>query len=130
MHGLAIGFLYYFYRTQALPSRLLRLAIGLQLGGAFGNLVDRLRAGAVVDFIDVGAWPVFNLADSAIVVGMIGLMWTFATTREGGTPNLEPAADGVSVPVASGEEGTLSGELERASAADDNVPERRGNPWE
>jgi signal peptidase II len=70
---LAIGFLYYFYRTQALPSRLLRLAIGLQLGGAFGNLVDRLRVGAVVDFIDVGWWPVFNLADSSIVIG-IGLL--------------------------------------------------------
>ena len=69
----AIGFLFYFYRSQALPSRLMRLAIGLQLGGAFGNLVDRLRAGAVVDFIDVGWWPVFNLADSSIVIG-IGLL--------------------------------------------------------
>ena len=66
----AIGFLYYFYRTQALPSRLLRLAIGLQLGGAFGNLIDRIRTGAVVDFIDVGWWPVFNLADSSIVIGI------------------------------------------------------------
>ena len=66
----AIGFLYYFYRTQALPSRLLRLAIGLQLGGAFGNLFDRIKDGAVVDFIDVGWWPVFNLADSSIVVGI------------------------------------------------------------
>ena len=66
----AIGFLYYFYRTQALPSRILRLAIGLQLGGAFGNLTDRLRAGSVVDFIDVGWWPIFNLADSSIVIGI------------------------------------------------------------
>ena len=71
---IAMGFLYYFYRTQAPPSRLLRLAIGLQLGGAVGNLLDRIRAGAVVDFIDVGWWPVFNLADSAIVVGIAVLM--------------------------------------------------------
>jgi signal peptidase II len=66
----AIGFLVYFYRSHAMPSRLLRLAIGLQLGGAFGNLIDRLRSGAVVDFIDVGPWPIFNIADSSIVVGM------------------------------------------------------------
>ena len=70
----AIAFLVYFYRTEALSNRWLRLAIGLQLGGAFGNLADRVRAGEVVDFIDVGWWPVFNLADSAIVVGIAVLM--------------------------------------------------------
>ena len=70
----AIGFLYYFYRTHALPSRLLRLAIGLQLGGAFGNLFDRLKDGAVVDFIDAGWWPTFNLADSSIVIGITLLL--------------------------------------------------------
>jgi signal peptidase II len=70
----AIAFLVYFYRTEALSSRLLRFAIGLQLGGAFGNLVDRVRAGEVVDFIDVGWWPIFNLADSSIVVGIAVLM--------------------------------------------------------
>ena len=66
----AIGFLVYFYRVYAMPRPLLRLAIGLQLGGALGNLIDRVRDGKVVDFIDVGAWPIFNLADSSIVVGM------------------------------------------------------------
>lgn len=66
----AILFLVYFYRTQALPSPWLRLSVGLQLGGAFGNLLDRLRLGAVVDFLDVGWWPIFNLADSSIVVGI------------------------------------------------------------
>ena len=74
---LAIGFLVYFYRAQVLPIPLLRVAIGLLLGGAFGNLIDRLRAGTVVDFIDLGWWPIFNLADSFIVVGMalmIGLV--------------------------------------------------------
>ena len=67
---LAIGFLYYLYRTHAFPMRLLRIAIGLQLGGAFSNLFDRIKDGAVVDFFDVGPWPIFNLADSAIVVGI------------------------------------------------------------
>jgi signal peptidase II len=70
----AIGFIYYFYRSHAMPSRLLRLAMGLQLGGALGNLLDRVRSGAVVDFLDVGRWPIFNLADSAIVIGITMLI--------------------------------------------------------
>ena len=57
------------------------VALGLVLGGAFGNLVDRifrdpgLLRGAVVDFVDVGFWPVFNLADAAISCGCIVLLW-------------------------------------------------------
>ena len=70
----AIGFLIYFYRTHTAPRPILRLAIGLQMGGAFGNLADRLHAGAVVDFIDLAWWPVFNVADSSIVVGMFILV--------------------------------------------------------
>jgi len=70
----AITFLIYFYRTHALPRRLLRVAIGLQLGGAVGNLTDRLLDGAVVDFIDVGWWPIFNIADSSIMVGLTVLI--------------------------------------------------------
>lgn len=54
--------------------RLMRAALGLQLGGAIGNLVDRLRQGSVVDFIDLNfwplhEWPVFNLADGSLVAG-------------------------------------------------------------
>ena len=75
---IAIGFLAYFYRTQVRPTSILRLSIGLQLGGAFGNLIDRLKEGSVVDFIDVGWWPIFNLADSSIVVGMAVLIWVLA----------------------------------------------------
>ena len=87
----AIGFLIYFYRTQALSSRLLRIAIGLQLGGAFGNLIDRLRAGAVVDFIDVGWWPIFNLADSCIVTGIAVLLATMVFS--GDATRKRPAQD-------------------------------------
>ena len=50
---------------------LLRLALGLQLGGALGNLIDRLRLGHVTDFLDFGPWPVFNVADMAIVAGVV-----------------------------------------------------------
>ena len=47
-----------------------RLSLGLQLGGAMGNLLDRIIHGYVVDFIDIGFWPIFNIADSAIVTGV------------------------------------------------------------
>ena len=87
----AIGFLFYFYHTHAIHKRLLRFAIGLQLGGAFGNLIDRLREGSVVDFIDVGWWPIFNLADSSIVVGITILisvmMFNKGEREEGGLDN-------------------------------------------
>ncbi len=71
----AIGILFFIYRSHALSSPLLRLSLGLQLGGALGNLVDRIRLGAVTDFIDVGAWPIFNVADASIVVGIILLVF-------------------------------------------------------
>jgi signal peptidase II len=53
----------------------LRLSLGLQLGGALGNLLDRLRQGYVVDFIAVKAWPVFNIADACVVVGVLILAY-------------------------------------------------------
>jgi signal peptidase II len=63
----------------------LRLAMGLQLGGALGNLTDRLQHGYVTDFISVSTFPVFNVADSAITLGVIVLildMWLNGTDRE------------------------------------------------
>jgi signal peptidase II len=50
-------------------SKVYRFALSLVLGGALGNLVDRLLLGCVVDFLDFRVWPVFNLADSAITIG-------------------------------------------------------------
>jgi signal peptidase II len=55
------------------------LPTGLLLGGALGNLVDRVREGAVIDFIDPIAWPVFNLADVSIVVGVLALLFVIET---------------------------------------------------
>ena len=49
---------------------LIKLSLGLQLGGAAGNLIDRVQYGHVVDFIDFKFWPVFNLADTSIVIGV------------------------------------------------------------
>ena len=59
----------FLFRRLAANSWLLRIALGLQLGGATGNLIDRVARGYVTDFIDVRVWPIFNVADSAIVVG-------------------------------------------------------------
>ena len=68
-----VGLLAYFAFNSRV--RLLWLPVGLILGGALGNLADRAREGAVIDFIDPIAWPAFNLADAAIVVGVLGLLY-------------------------------------------------------
>jgi signal peptidase II len=47
------------------------VAVGLVAGGALGNLADRVRAGAVVDYVEIGSWPPFNLADAAITAGVV-----------------------------------------------------------
>ena len=61
-------------RQIARGRRIERVAFGLILGGTVGNLIDRIRLGAVVDFIDIGVnsvrWPAFNVADSAITIGV------------------------------------------------------------
>lgn len=72
--GIAVLLLYALSVYRRLPffnNRLAQIAIGLVLGGTVGNLIDRLRFGGVTDFIDVGFWPAFNIADSAITVGVI-----------------------------------------------------------
>ena len=63
----------YFIANRDRP--LLWLPVGMLLGGALGNLADRAREGAVIDFIDPAAWPAFNVADSCIVVGVLVLLW-------------------------------------------------------
>jgi len=71
---IVIGVIAMSYRYLPRSGFLLHLALGLMLGGAIGNLIDRVRQGYVVDFVDFGYranwWPVFNVADSAIVVGV------------------------------------------------------------
>ncbi|MXX92308.1 MAG: signal peptidase II [Chloroflexi bacterium] len=79
---LAVGVLLWVYATTGARSFVLRLALGLQLGGALGNLLDRLQQGYVTDFLDVGPWPIFNVADSAISVGMVLMVWYFFSHRE------------------------------------------------
>ena len=54
------------------------VALGAALGGATGNVVDLVRHGAVVDFVDLRIWPVFNFADVAIVAGALVALWRIA----------------------------------------------------
>jgi signal peptidase II len=72
--SLAVGIIFYFYRKTPAKYSLLAAAFALIFGGAIGNLIDRVRFGMVIDFLDfyVGKlhWPAFNIADSAITIGI------------------------------------------------------------
>jgi signal peptidase II len=69
----------YYYPQVASHDWPLRLAMSMQLGGAVGNLIDRLTIGHVTDFVSVGTFPVFNVADASISVGcvvlLLGVWW-------------------------------------------------------
>ena len=63
--------IYYYRQNNEKLSRLYIVAFSMILGGAIGNLIDRIYCGYVIDFIDFRVWPVFNIADSAITIGAI-----------------------------------------------------------
>ena len=67
---IGLGLILYFFVKQASANLFVRVSVGLIVGGAVGNLIDRIKAGFVVDFISVGWWPAFNVAYSAISIGM------------------------------------------------------------
>ncbi len=67
-----VALLVYFARHAA--QRLMWLPTGMLLGGALGNIVDRVREGAVVDFLKLPHWPAFNVADSSITIGVVILV--------------------------------------------------------
>ena len=76
------------------PTAWLRFGLGLLVGGAVGNIIDRLVYGYVVDFVAVGPWPRFNVADSAITVGVLLLAWRLSGDEYTTAPR--PPADLVS----------------------------------
>jgi signal peptidase II len=78
--GMAAILVYLFNPGFAHPA--MRAGLALMFGGAVGNLIDRVYSGEVVDFIKFPHWPAFNLADSAITIGVLLLLW--AMTREPG----------------------------------------------
>jgi signal peptidase II len=64
-----------------LHRRLVWLPTGLLVGGAAGNLIDRIRLGAVTDFIKLPHWPAFNVADICVTIGVISLLWVLEKSR-------------------------------------------------
>ncbi|WP_182188184.1 signal peptidase II [Pectinatus frisingensis] len=72
------GSVYFYPYLKKQPSSI-RLGCALLLGGAVGNLIDRIRLGIVVDFFDFHIWPIFNIADIAIVSGVIIIMYYILT---------------------------------------------------
>jgi signal peptidase II len=64
-----------YYLRAAARDWVLAVGLGLIVGGALGNIVDRFRHGYVVDFIDLPRWPTFNIADSGITIGVIVLVY-------------------------------------------------------
>ena len=89
-----------FRHTRVLPA----VALGLVLGGALGNLTDRVLRGPglrgrVIDFVDVGPWPVFNVADSAVVIGAILLAWSgLRAGRDAATADRDGPSGGAVAP--------------------------------
>lgn len=86
----------YYYPRVPSSQKPLRLALALQLGGAVGNLIDRLALGTVTDFVSVGRFPVFNVADSSISIGVAVLvvaMWLEERNRRAGVPCQEAAGE-------------------------------------
>jgi signal peptidase II len=72
----------YFARHSAKP--LIWLPTGLLLGGALGNIIDRIRDGAVTDFLKIPAWPAFNIADVAITFGVLALLYVLEGKKDEG----------------------------------------------
>jgi signal peptidase II len=91
--GLAAIVLYYVY--PPMDHGLIRVALGMQLGGAAGNLIDRVRMGEVTDFIDVGRFPTFNVADASISTSIAVVLIFFALQDVGraARPKADPSVD-------------------------------------
>jgi signal peptidase II len=68
--AIAVGAMLLFFARSGRRHPVLPVALGLVLGGSIANLIDRVRLGHVTDFLDLAAWPAFNLADTFIVVGV------------------------------------------------------------
>lgn len=77
---IALGALLAFFFTH-MHRPLVWLPTGLLLGGAAGNLIDRIRVGAVTDFIKLPHWPAFNVADICVTLGVLSLIWVLEKSK-------------------------------------------------
>jgi signal peptidase II len=118
------------YAARRAEGGALLFALGLLLGGAVGNLLDRLLRGGVplhgevVDFVKVGPWPVFNLADSCITIG--GLLLAYLLSRPEGGAGGKPAAAASRRPGEPGGSGGLKSEAPTTVAG--GHPQPSGSP--
>jgi signal peptidase II len=88
--ALALSALLFYFVTH-IDKPLIWLPTGMLLGGSIGNIIDRVRDGAVTDFVKLPAWPAFNVADISITFGVLVLLWVIEQ-QNGGEP--AHAADG------------------------------------
>ena len=88
--GLAVAWMLAFFARSGARHPVLPVGLGLVLGGSLSNLVDRVRLGHVTDFLDVGPWPAFNLADSFIVLGVAALAATLLAVDRPARPPARP----------------------------------------
>ncbi len=79
---IGVSFLFYLAYKMRNETPIFKLGLGFVLGGAVGNLIDRLTCGSVIDFLDFRIWPVFNLADSFITIGVGILILTVLLGRK------------------------------------------------
>ena len=81
----ALFALVWLFRSVPSDNRIMRPALSMVLGGALGNIIDRIRLGMVVDFFDVGIgtlrWPVFNVADSCVTIGILLIALSYLQQR-------------------------------------------------
>ena len=102
----SIAIIYFFPRIPE-DDWTLRLALALELGGAVGNLIDRLRFGSVLDFVSVGSFAVFNVADACISLGVVVMLWgvwrrerqSKSTTKTGNAPVNQSATEAGDPPL-------------------------------
>ncbi len=76
-----LAVLFFYRHTIMAESRLVQIGIALFAGGALGNLIDRIRTGLVIDFFDLRIWPIFNVADIAICLGVGLIIWSTIKTE-------------------------------------------------
>jgi signal peptidase II len=86
----ALSALLYYFFTH-LDMRLVWLPTGMLLGGSIGNIIDRIRDGAVTDFVKLPAWPAFNVADICITFGVLILLWVVEQRDDAHAPDGHPA---------------------------------------
>lgn len=73
---LVLAVFFYYRRALMREPKPVQLGVALFAGGALGNLIDRIRIGLVIDFFDFRVWPIFNVADIAICVGVGLILWS------------------------------------------------------